>query len=184
MDRYKWSIVFAFVLAISGCSDDSDGGAGGSGGSAGTGGSGGEAGTGGVGGDAGASGAGGGAGMGGMNTPPEATIITPATDSGNSDPELAYDGFDEDMGLWFKDVAVEGLGEDVEDGTLTGDSLVWKTNQVMIQPEVIGTGTTPTIRLYSDECVGTEHQIRLEATDDDGATTTSAPRRIVIWTLC
>ncbi|MDH3483781.1 MAG: hypothetical protein OEM16_06090 [Myxococcales bacterium] len=88
------------------------------------------------------------------------------------------------MGLWYKDVTVEGLGEDAEDGTLTGASLEWKTNQTGIQAELLGTGTNPILRLYSNVCTGTEHIIVLEVTDSDGATTISAPRTLFIWTLC
>ena len=130
-------------------------------------------------------GAGGEGGAGGSaNTPPEATIIDPDSDSGIDNPNYTYDGFDADMQLWYLDLSVEGRGEDAEDGTLTGDSLVWKTNRTDIQPEVLGTGESPTIRLYSDECVGAEHEIRLEATDSDEETTVSEPRTLLIWTLC
>ena len=130
-------------------------------------------------------GAGGAGGAGGSdNTPPEATIIDPDSDSGTSNPNYTYDGFDDGMQLWYLDLSVEGLGEDVEDGTLTGDSLIWKTNRTDIQPEVLGTGENPTIRLYSDDCFGAEHEIQLEATDSDAETTVSEPRTLFIWTLC
>jgi hypothetical protein len=88
------------------------------------------------------------------------------------------------MGLWYLDVSVRGLGEDAEDGMLTGDSLIWTTNRTDIQSEVLGTGENPTITLYSDDCFGVEHEIRLEATDSDGETTVSEPRTLFIWTLC
>lgn len=78
----------------------------------------------------------------------------------------------------------EGLGADTEDGTLTGASLVWKTDQTAVQEEVLGTGTNPTLRLYSNNCFGITHIIVLEVTDGDGATTTSEPRTLFIWTLC
>jgi hypothetical protein len=67
------------------------------------------------------------------------------------------------MGLWYKDVTLEGRGIDDEDGMLTGDALVWKTDQTGVQAEVLGTGENPTVRLYSDDCFGTEHVITLEA---------------------
>ena len=141
-----------------------------------------------MGGDAGAggggTGGGGTGGSGGNNTAPEATIVEPASDSGLNNSAYVYDDFDSDLGLWYIDVDLEGLGQDEEDGALTGDALVWKTNQTLIQEEVLGTGTNPTVRLYSDECTGVEHIIRLEATDSDDETTTSAPRALTIWTLC
>ncbi len=181
MARYGQLLVTLIaVAALAGCSDEgSDGN--GSGGTAGSGGAGGAAGMGGMAGMGGAAGLGG---MGGMGSPPEATIVDPATDSGNSDVDLVYDGFDMDLNLWYKDLTLEGTGPDVEDGMLTGASLVWKTNQTAIQDEVLGMGANPTVRLYSDECTGTEHLIVLEATDSDGQTTASAARRVFIWTLC
>lgn len=144
------------------------------------------AGGGGVGGDAGAGGMGGGgtAGGGGSNNAPEATIVTPASDSGVNDDIYAYDGFDDDLDLWYTDVDLEGVGQDEEDGTLSGSALVWKTNQTVLQEEVLGTGTNPTVRLYSDECFGVEHIIVLEVTDSEDETTSSSSRSIKIWTLC
>lgn len=178
-------IVTAFVAAS--CSDDSNGG--GTGGTAGSGGTGGTAGVGGMGGAGGAAGVGGIGGAGGTggmvsNTPPEATIIAPASDSGTDNPSYVYDGFDSTLGLWYLDVDLEGMGSDAEDGVLTGTSLLWKTNQTTIQPEELGTGTNLTVRLYSDDCFGVEHAITLEVTDSDGETTVSEPRLLFIWTLC
>jgi hypothetical protein len=118
------------------------------------------------------------------NSAPEATIVEPSMDSGSSNPDYAYDGYDDGMALWYKDVTLEGLGEDVEDGTLTGDALVWKTDQTELQAEVLGTGENPTVRLYSDDCFGTTHIITLEVTDSDDETTASEPRTLMIWTLC
>lgn len=139
-----------------------------------------------MGGDAGAGGGtgGGGTGGGGTNTAPEATIVAPATDSGIDNTDYVYDAFDSDLGLWYIDVGLEGLGQDEEDGALTGDALVWKTDQTLIQEEVLGTGANPTVRLYSNVCTGVEHIIRLEVTDSDNETTSSSPRSLVIWTLC
>jgi len=172
--RHNW-IVLVAALALIGCGEDGTG----------TGGAGGTAGTGGTAGAGGSAGMGGTGGAGGTaNTAPEATIIDPASDSGTSNNDYVYDGFDDPSGLWYKDLTVEGLGEDAEDGTLSGGSLQWKTDQTSIQAEVLGIGTNPTFRLYSDDCFGTTHVITLEVTDSDGATTISEPRTIFIWTLC
>jgi hypothetical protein len=46
-----------------------------------------------------------------------------------------------------------------------------------------GTGTSRSVRLYSNVCTGIEHVIALTATDRGGATGT-AVRRIFIWQLC
>lgn len=168
------------MMATLGCMACTD--VGSPGGSAGMGGSAGIGGSGGMGGSAGMGGAGG---MGGSdNTPPEASIVDPASDSGTDNSDYVYDGFDAGMALWYKDVTLEGLGTDAEDGTLTGAALEWKTNQTGIQNELLGTGTNPAVRLYSDECTGTEHIIVLEVTDSDGETTISEPRTLLIWTLC
>ncbi|MGB5351935.1 MAG: hypothetical protein WBN10_20160 [Polyangiales bacterium] len=171
--HYLFALVAAVTLVA--CTDVGE-----TGGTAGGGGMGGGAGEGG----GGMGGMGGMGGDGGTNTSPEATIVAPASDSGVNDEVYAYDGFDSDLGLWYTDVDLEGLGQDEEDGMLSGDALVWKTNRTDLQEELLGTGTNPTVRLYSDECVGVEHIIRLEATDSDDAATTSAPRSIRIWTLC
>lgn len=170
--------------ALVGCTDASSGG--GAGGAAGSGGAAGMGGAGGVGGTAGIGGGAGGMGGvgGGANSPPEATIVEPSMDSGTNNADYAYDDFDSGMSLWYKDVTLEGLGTDEEDGTLTGDSLVWKTNQTGVQAEVLGTGENPTVRLYSDDCFGTTHVITLEVTDGDDETTASEPRTLMIWTLC
>lgn len=115
---------------------------------------------------------------------PEAIILSPASDSGPNDPEYAYTGYDSALGLWYTDIPVQGLGFDPEDGTLSGGSLVWKTNRTDIQAEVLGTGENLTIRLYSNDCFGVEHVIQLEVTDSDGQVSIPATRIITIWTLC
>ena len=170
MKHYRRHLIALLAaVALVGCGEEATGSAG-SGGMGGTAGTGGSAGMGGTGGTA--------------NTSPEATIIDPASDSGTSNNDYVYDGYDDGLGLWYKDLTVEGLGEDAEDGTLSGAALEWKTDQTGIQDELLGTGTNPTFRLYSDDCFGTTHVITLEVTDSNGATTVSAPRTIFIWTLC
>ncbi len=121
-----------------------------------------------------------------FDSPPTASITTPAVDTGTSDFNFAYDGFDVQLGLWYKDVALVGQASDPEDGPLTGASLVWTTDRTDIQPGGGGalmTGTSGTVRLYSDVCTGVWHEIRLTATDSNG-NAVSVIRRIFIWTLC
>jgi len=117
------------------------------------------------------------------SSPPAARISNPATDSGSSDNQFAYDGSDSTLGLWYTDVVLEGIATDPDDGTLSGSSLVWTTDRTDIQSATLGTGTQLTARLYSDVCTGVWHEITLTATDSDGKIGT-AVRRIRIWTLC
>ena len=115
--------------------------------------------------------------------PPVVTITVPAEDTGHQDLDFQHDGFDSDLGLYYKDVELEGEAIDPEDGVLTGDSLVWTTDRSDLQTAELGTGTALTVRLYSDECAGAWHEITLTATDSDG-NARSAVRRIRIWQLC
>lgn len=115
--------------------------------------------------------------------PPSVTILEPSVDSGTSEEQYAYDGFDDARGQWYIDVTFVGTGYDTEDGTLSGSSLGWTTNRTEVQSGDLGTGNNATVRLYSDSCFGTWHDVRLTATDSDG-NERSAVRRIFIWTLC
>jgi len=117
------------------------------------------------------------------DTAPSVSITSPATDTSTSDNAFAYDGFDDAKGMWYKDITFVGTASDAEDGTLTGSSLVWTTNQTTLQVARLGTGTNLTTRIYSNECFGTWHEITLTVTDSDGNSRT-AIRRIFIWTLC
>jgi len=117
------------------------------------------------------------------DNPPSATILEPSVDSESSEAQYAYDGFDDARGQWYTDVAFVGTGEDPEDGTLSGSSLSWTTNRTDVQSRDLGTGSASTVRLYSDTCFGTWHDVKLTATDSDG-NERSAVRRIFIWTLC
>lgn len=116
-------------------------------------------------------------------SPPTATIIRPADDSGPNDEEYTYDDFDPDLGLWYKDVTLVGAATDPEDGPLGDAALAWTTDRTDIQSAVLGAGAEVTARLYSNECTGVWHEITLTATDSDGNTGT-ALRKIRIWTLC
>ena len=118
-----------------------------------------------------------------VNFPPVASIVRPAADSGTSDAQFAYDGYDSARGQWYTDVTFVGTGEDPEDGTLTGRAITWTTNRTDVQSSMLGTGGSITARLYSDTCSGTWHEVKLTAKDSDGEPR-SAVRRIFIWTLC
>lgn len=118
------------------------------------------------------------------NQPPSVSITDPPADTGTSDPDFVYDGFDGDLGLWFKDVDLSGTASDPEDGALTGVSLVWSTDRTDLQGASLGTGTTLNdVRLYAASCSGEWHEVMLEATDSGGLAR-STVRRIFIWTLC
>ncbi|MFW2387922.1 MAG: hypothetical protein ACN4G0_06280 [Polyangiales bacterium] len=115
--------------------------------------------------------------------PPSVTILEPSADSEVSDDQFAYDGFDDVRDQWFTDVTLVGTAEDPEDGTLPGSSLEWTTNRTDLQSGDLGTGNSVTVRLYSDSCFGTWHDVTLTATDSDD-NPRSAVRRVFIWTLC
>jgi Carboxypeptidase regulatory-like domain len=91
------------------------------------------------------------------NTAPQATINSPQSGMG------VYQGMD---------VTFNGVGTDVEDGTLTGPSLVWESN---IDGQ-IGTGATFS---RNDLSVG-NHTITLRVTDSQGATATATVQLSVI----
>jgi hypothetical protein len=114
------------------------------------------------------------------DTPPELAITLPAMDlEGDEGP--TYDGFDDDLELWYVDVDLAATAVDLEDGDL-GDSVEWSTDQG-VQDMMLGTGASTTVRLYSDECFGTLHTITATVFDSDG-NEASAQRLINIWTLC
>ena len=115
------------------------------------------------------------------DTPPTVNITSPATDSGINDSEYGFDGFDDARGQWYTTVTLTGTGADAEDGTLSGSSLVWRTNRSTLQDSALGTGNSITIRLYAKEFSET-HEISLTVTDSDGNTRT-VKRRITLWTL-
>ncbi|MBV1911635.1 MAG: DUF5011 domain-containing protein [Kangiellaceae bacterium] len=117
------------------------------------------------------------------DNPPSVTIVDPATDSGTSDNQYVYNGFDDVRAQWYTDVSVTGSASDNEDGALSGVALVWSTDQTGIQDSILATGTNATVRLYSDSCFGVWHEVTLTATDSD-ANERSQTVRIYIWTLC
>ncbi len=112
--------------------------------------------------------------------PPTVSILSPTAPV----PDAFYDGYDNAMGLWYVDLVVQGSGNDLEDGALSGTSLTWSTNRTDIQDAVLGTGTNPTLRLYSNDCFGVTHTIRLEAVDSDGNPSSPQTFQIFIYTIC
>ncbi len=119
------------------------------------------------------------------NNAPTVAITAPPQDTSTSDVNFIYDGFDTQLGLWYKDVSLKGEASDLEDGVLSGASLVWTTDRTDLQPSgtgFLGTGTFATVRLYSNVAApgGVWHTITLTATDSQGSSTT-AVRRIYIW---
>lgn len=117
------------------------------------------------------------------NEPPTVEITTPEDDSGTDNPEYEYDGFDDSKSMWYTDVQLTGSAVDPEDGTLSGSTLLWTTDRSDLQDAALGTGSSITVRLYSDVCTGVWHEITLSATDSGGETSSDV-RSILIWTLC
>jgi hypothetical protein len=117
------------------------------------------------------------------NLPPAVRITSPAADTGIDNLAYQYDGRDPVTGYWYKDVVLQGTATDPEDGVLPGTSLAWTTSRPALASGLPGTGTSRSVRLYSNVCTGIEHVIALTATDRGGATGT-AVRRIFIWQLC
>jgi C1A family cysteine protease len=118
-----------------------------------------------------------------VNEPPVPTILLPSVNSGTSDGQYAYDGFDDARGQWYTDVTFVGTGQDPEDGTLPGSSLTWTTNNTDVQSGTLGTGNDVSVRLYSDTCFGMWHEVKLTV-EDSGGQKRNATRRIFIWTVC
>ncbi len=96
------------------------------------------------------------------NKPPSLQITNP-----RGDIQVIYDGYDK-VG-WYKDLVLTGSAKDPEDGALSGDSLVWTTDQTSIQAGELGRGTKISARLYSNVCRGVTHTITLLGVDSQGS---------------
>ena len=110
--------------------------------------------------------------------PPVVTITQPEDQS-----DFFYDGFDEELDMWYADITFAGSAVDPEDGSLSGDSLSWSTNLTNLQAPALGTGNDLTARLYSNECTGVVHTVTLSATDSFGNVRTAIVR-VSIGTIC
>jgi hypothetical protein len=120
-----------------------------------------------------------------LDQPPVATVVNPS-----GDVALVFDGFDTDPGMWYTDVTLEGAASDTEDGRLTGDSLIWMTNRPGLADtvrrdgrDILGAGGRLTVRLYSDDPFGAEHELTLIAVDSAGNESSPVLRRVRLWTL-
>lgn len=91
--------------------------------------------------------------------PPNVVNITAPTNG------AFYNVDAEDGNGYYKQVTLTGNASDPEDGTLTGTSLVWTTRIDGGAAEVLGTGTSLSVRLYAPNCFGNSHQITLTAID-------------------
>ncbi|MEM7677743.1 MAG: M12 family metallopeptidase [Myxococcota bacterium] len=83
---------------------------------------------------------------------------------------------------WFVDLRPTATANDAEDGRLSGAAIEWRTNRSDVQPALLGTGTSPAIRLRGI-CTGTIHTVTVSATDSDGNVRTQT-FVIRAWTLC
>ena len=117
----------------------------------------------------------------GTDTVPELSITSPGMDL-EGDQGQVYDGYDDELELWFADVELAGTATDIEDGDL-GAEIVWSTDQTDLQAAELGAGASVAVRLYSDDCFGTTHTITATVTDSDG-NEVSEPRVVNIWTVC
>ncbi len=79
-----------------------------------------------------------------------------------------FDGFDDSAGYSYVDIPLSVTATDVEDGVLSGSSVVWTTDQTDFHSEELGTGSSLTVRLYSDSCFGTIHEVKVTVTDSEG----------------
>ena len=96
------------------------------------------------------------------STPPDSTPVAKIYEPADGR-EVYTDN--RDGRLWYANVFLQGAAEDEEDGGLTGEALVWRTNQTELQDSVLGYGNEIQARLVTNSCSGTTHEITLTATD-------------------
>jgi LysM repeat protein len=93
---------------------------------------------------------------------PEVTILSPADEA-----QFICDEYESE--LCYVNLTLQGRATDLEDGILKDSALIWTTDRTDIHKDaVLGTGSSPNVRLGSDECFGVWHKITLTATDSDG----------------
>lgn len=111
-------------------------------------------------------------------SPPTATISYPPETGGAPDLEVSIIAQDHEDAIGFYiEITLEGAATDPEDGTLGGASLVWATDRGDLQPNLLGTGNSITVRLYAGSWFVADHTITLTATDSDG--NSSAAVRVI-----
>jgi len=114
------------------------------------------------------------------STPPNVFITNPV-DKAGSGPDLnVLATMQNAQGDWYYPITLVGGATDLEDGTLSGSRLVWKTNQAAVQPggpgtgeQQLGVGNSINVKLYTSCSIGdysgtVDHLITLTATDSDG----------------
>jgi len=77
------------------------------------------------------------------------TILAPAANSLGQSATYTWQGFDAGRGQWYFDLPVSGSSVDPEDGTLSGTSLRWTTDRTDMQPALLGTGASTTLKRAS-----------------------------------
>jgi hypothetical protein len=118
-----------------------------------------------------------------VGNPPIARIITPSGDLvfPNS---LVWTGYDSVRHQYYGDVLLEALAADIEDGAIQENRIVWRTNRTAIQPSLLGTGSSVTVRLYSNYCEGITHRISLQVFDSEGNPSQVETRIIEFHVIC
>ncbi len=97
------------------------------------------------------------------------------------------DFFDEEAGSYYAELTLEGYATDAEDGAVAESGLAWYTDRDDLQPVLLGTGSSVTVRLYAAPagCPAERHEIRLVARDSSGTVSaTAATVRVDVFLLC
>ncbi len=104
----------------------------------------------------------------GPNNLPQPIILQPANNQ-----IFQADTYDSAKNQWYSAVTLIGAAFDVEDGALSGASLVWRSRLINGGPvQFLGTGESLTIKLFAPACYGHEYEITLTAKDSAGASKT------------
>jgi hypothetical protein len=97
-----------------------------------------------------------------MDPPPDKPPLVRIYEPADGQKVYTDDG---DGQLSYATISFQGAAEDEEDGGLTGEALVWRTNQTRLQDGLLGHGSEIQARLATDSCSGTSHEITLTAMD-------------------